>query len=212
MKKFIFVFFALSTITLLSGCGNDQNTVRFNNNETEKSAPVDEVKKVDATSNTVKEVSKTDSATPTETTKKEPIPSASVTENKGQLAVTSIEGGFLKTTQSYNAIRGVAPSNTRSIQINGYKLQQYTPGKTKWTYVASAGFGTLNKGLNNYVVKALDGNGKEIDSLMFSIQYDAPTAPAKLPGVGVDQWMLLFFSITMAGVYSLVRKNNFYKI
>ena len=117
------------------------------------------------------------------------------------LSVTTFKGARLVTKMNYNLIKGVTPKNTETITINDYKLQKYVPGQTNWSYIASTQFKTLKKGDDNeYVVKALDKDGKQIDSLEFSINYKEIDSHA-LPDVGTNLWFTIILTITLLGAY-----------
>jgi hypothetical protein len=193
MKKLIFVFVALFTLTLLNGCGTRQNTIRYNNEiVNSEEAEVTE----DASEEGESDETGTESG-PEE---------AELTEPTGKLEVTSFDGAFLKTNLSYNVVKGTTSSDTHKITVNDYKLQKYTPGQTQWDYIASTRFNTLKDGLNSYVVKTYDADDKQIDSLIFSIDYDAPVIPEELPDVGASHWLALLASLTMAGTYTILRR------
>ena len=221
MKKLIFVFVSLFLVVLIAGCGARQKTVRFNNedNTTEKSETLNEsVKAISESEEMDVTMSETDTEDNMEENIEMDIPMEGEDESldeesektdivsKGKLAVTSLDGAFLKTNLSYNVIKGTTSSDTHEISINGYKLHKYLPGQTQWDYIASTRFSTLKRGTNNYVLKSFDINGKEIDSLMFTIEYDAPVIPSGLPGVGANHWLALFISLMLSGCYTIYRK------
>ncbi|MBU0727165.1 hypothetical protein KKA95_00605, partial [Patescibacteria group bacterium] len=116
-----------------------------------------------------------------------------ITTENIKLAVTSIIGNKLETTENHHVIRGLTPSNTYKLKIGDYTLQKYTPGETEWSYIASTSYGTLFEGENTYTVRAYDKEGNEIDSQNFVIAYTAPEIP-NLPSVGVSTWMILIIS------------------
>ena len=202
MKKLLFVFVTLFALVLTSGCGTEKNTVRFDGDDKADILATGE--------NTTDDKEATKDAAVTDGEKDEKATdnsdSAATITPTGKLAVTSFDGAYLKTIYSYNVVKGDAPAGTRTIKINDYKLSKYIGGQTKWDYIASTRFATLKSGLNTYVVKALDKEGKEIDSLIFSINYDAPTAPNILPGVGASHWLTLLSTLMMVGVYTVFRK------
>jgi len=198
MKKLIFVFVALFTLVLISGCGTRQNTIRYNNGsesseEAEITEEASEEGEADETNleieEDIEEPEKSESAEPT-----------------NKLAVTSFDGAFLKTNLSYNVVKGTSSSDTHKITINDYKLQKYIPGQTQWDYIASTRFNTLKNGLNSYVLKTYDADGAQIDSLIFSIDYDAPIIPTELPGVGANHWLIILASLIMSSSYMIFRR------
>jgi hypothetical protein len=209
MKKLLFVFVALMALVLTSGCGTKQNTVRFNSDgqPIEKSGEAVSDKKEDAVND-----GEADEATATKDKTEETTIDKTVTSAKeiptGKLSVTSFDGGFLKTTYSYNVVKGTVPTGTKKITINDYKLSKYIGGQTQWDYIASTRFGTLKSGLNTYVVKTFDAKGEETDSLIFTINYDAPATPVELPGVGANLWLSLLTTIMVSGAYAMIRKNR----
>ena len=220
MKKLIFVFMALLTVVLIAGCGARQNTVRFNNEENaieetenSESETVEENTDTDIETEAKTEVeaeTEAEHETESETTSTEEDTAAS-TQTVGKLSVTSMEAAHLKTNLSYNVIKGTAPSNTYKITINGYQLQKYAPGQTQWDYIAATRFNSLKNGTNNYVLKSFDKDGKETGSLIFTIDYEAPSIPEALPDVGVNMWLSLLITIVLTGAYALHRRND-YKI
>lgn len=191
MKKLIFVFVALFTVVLISGCGARQNTVRFDDKNGSEEEP------------TIIEDTEVESDEVTEEATEDMVENS--TQPKGKLAVTSFDGAFLKTNLSYNVVHGTVSSSTQTIEINDYKLLKYVPGQTEWSYIATTRFGTLKDGLNNYVVKTFDANGDQTDSLIFSIDYDAPAIP-NLPDVGSSHWLILLISLMLAGFYTIFRR------
>lgn len=199
MKKLIFVFVALFTLVLISGCGTRQNTIRYDNGtKSSEEAEVTEDASEDWESDeTGSEAEEDTGGEPEE---------AELTEPTGRLAVTSFDGAFLKTNLSYNVVKGTTSSDTHKITINDYKLQQYVSGNTKWTYIATTRFNTLKDGLNSYVLKTFDADDKQIDSLIFSIDYDAPIIPEELPDVGASHWLALLAGLILTGTFAVFRR------
>jgi len=105
-------------------------------------------------------------------------------------------------------VKGTTPSNTQKITVNGYELTKYIPGQTQWDYIASTRFSTLSDGTNNYVLKSYDKDGEETGSLMFTIDYEAPTVPDSLPGVGLSNWLTLIIALSISSVYTITRKKR----
>jgi len=203
MKKLIFVFVTLFAIIIISGCSSrNNNTVRFNGNETDTTSEDISINDTidnpenEPLSNNNNETTEDSSTVKTTTTKK---PS-------GKLEILSFDGGHLKSNINYNVVRGSASTDTYSITVNDYKLKKYYRGQKEWNYIAAHKYSTLKPGLNNYVVKTFDQSGKKIDSLIFSINYDAPVTPNGLPGVGTSNWLTLIFSIISAFTYITLRK------
>ena len=198
MKKLIFVFVALFMLVLISGCGARQNTIRYNNGDDSANIVETTEESGDAEEGEAEEDS--DAATGSGEVKKE---TATPT---GKLAVTSFDGAFLQTKLSYNVVKGTVSSDTYKITINDYKLTKYIPGQTQWDYIASTKFNTLKNGLNSYVVKTFDKDGNQTDSLIFSIDYEAPVIPDALPDVGASHWITLLATLIIAGSYAVFRK------
>ena len=143
------------------------------------------------------------------TSDKETVAEESAKETKpptGKLAVTSFDDALLQTKLSYNVVKGTVPSDTYKITINDYQLTKYIPGQTQWDYIAATKFSTLKDGLNSYVIKTYDKNGEQTDSLIFSIDYEAPVVPSALPSVGASHWLALLLTLMLTGSYAVFRK------
>lgn len=190
MKKLIFVFVALFMLVLVSGCGTRQNTIRYNNGDEEGG---------EITEETAEEAE-------AETEESEGQVASSTSTHK--LELTSFDGAFLDTSLSYNVVKGTTSSDTHKITINDYRLQKYIPGQTQWDYIASTRFNTLKDGLNTYVLKTFDVDGEQIDSMIFSINYDAPVTPEKLPGVGAGHWLTLLAGLMTTGFLVVFRRQR----
>ena len=192
MKKLIFVFVALFILVLISGCNaRNNNTVRFDDNGADITSDV---------------TSDDDDSEDVADTSDENVEEVVVKAPSGKLEVISFDGAYLKSNLSHNIVRGGASSDAHTITINDYKLQKYYQGQGEWSYIASSTYGTLEDGWNNYVVKTFDKEEKQIDSLIFSIEYEAPVVPDELPDVGASHWLLLFFSIITGFTYTVFRK------
>jgi len=197
MKKLIFVFVALFMLVLITGCGARQNTIRYNNgNDSEETEAAEETSEEGESDET------TDDSEESGTESEE----EEVSTPTGRLAVTSFDGAFLQTKLSYNVVKGTVSSDTHKITINDYNLSKYLAGQTQWDYIASTRFNTLKDGLNSYVLKTYDRKGDQIDSLIFSIDYEAPVIPEALPGVGASHWLALFAALMMTGSYTVFRR------
>lgn len=171
MKKLIFLFCTLLILVVTTACNMHKNTVSFN--------PDGE------------EVTEESSDTTTEGT---------ITTEDIKLAVTSIIGNKLETSENHHVIRGITPSNTHKLKINEYTLQKYTPGETEWSYIASTSYGTLFEGDNSFEVKAYDNDGNELGSEDFVITYNSPEIP-NLPSVGTSTWMILIISTIFSTIF-----------
>ncbi len=219
MKKLIFIFAALFMLVLISGCGARQNTIRYDNENDSANildATDEDTEEVDNESEDVTEESdvendvESESEDVTEIESEESLDDtvASTAESNptGKLAVTSFDGAFLETKLSYNVVKGTVSSDTYKITINDYKLSKYIPGQTQWDYIASTKFNTLKSGLNSYVLKTFDKDGKQTDSLIFSIDYDAPVVPVALPDVGSNHWLALLAAMILSASYAVFRR------
>ncbi|MBU0706007.1 hypothetical protein KJ657_01890 [Patescibacteria group bacterium] len=220
MKKLIFVFVTLFVIVLISGCGARQNTIRYNNGsqtgetaetteETTKNVETDESDGND--SEAVVDETGTEEEVAGETNETEEESESETDEistgtTTGKLEVTSFDNAYLKTNLSYNVVSGTARSGTQRITVNEYELQKFIPGQTNWSYIAATRLNTLEEGLNTYVIKGYDSNDKQTDSIIFSIDYEAPTTPEALPNVGSSHWLALMISLLFAGSYAFFRR------
>lgn len=122
-----------------------------------------------------------------------------------KLSITSLDGAFLETSSNKNVIEGSVSKETHSIKVNDYSLKNFIPGQTEWNYTASTNFGTLKTGWNDYVVKTYDKKGDELESLMFSINYEGVEVAA-LPSVGANLWISLLIA-TLSSFAILNRKK-----
>lgn len=213
MKKLLLVFVSFFALTLMSGCNNqDSRTVRFdadgsvisgetdtdlndgsmesheggNDSEVLEELMEDEVKMEEAT----EEEAAAEEKKLMEKGIEEEKASKTNTKTLDKLAVTSLNGAFLETSSNKNIIEGSVSKETHSIKINDYSLKNFIAGQTDWAYTASTNFGTLKSGWNDYVVKTYDKKGDELDSLMFSINYEGVEIAA-LPSVGANLWVSL---------------------
>lgn len=90
----------------------------------------------------------------------------------GVITVTGpAAGASFTATGSEILIEGTTSPQTASVWINGYKLQLYKPGVTKWNYIAKTDFGTLKKGTNLYKINARDANNMILDSFTYTVTY-----------------------------------------
>ncbi len=175
MKKLVLLFVVLVAVVLIVGaCSRRKDASQF----------------------AAKEV--TTVVTPAEDTPSKPLsvtPGSRATD-AGTLAVTSLTDNKLETNTRYHVIRGSAPANTHSIQVNGYTLRRYNPGSRHWNYLAATIFGTLKPGQNDYTVRALDAKGQEIATTSFAITYTV--AAATLPGTGSPLMATLIMTALIA--------------
>ena len=149
MKKLAFLFIALISLTVITGCNQTRKDVTYFTPEKE-----DEVV----------EEAEEDKAPVVETDESQ--------EEKIKFAITSLSKNFIESDKGYHLIQGTTPKNTDKIVVNDYTLTKYKTGDTEWSYVAAVSLGTLKKGENNYTIRALDAEGNEIASESFTIVYD----------------------------------------
>lgn len=131
----------------------------------------------------------------------------SVEEGLQQPVVTSLEdltnglkittptaGTDFKTGNAWNVIRGVAPAEAVSIEVNGWNLHKFIPNSGNWNYIASTKMQTLAEGENTYVVKAFDVEGNVIAETTYLIDYSADYA---LPYVGNSLSLVIVMTLLM---------------
>ncbi len=207
----------------MSGCNNQNSrTVRFDadgsvideeiNTESEdvsNEEPEDEMEK-DSDTEATEEIMEKEEEVMEEKGREEKAmdkkeTSKTDTKKPNKLAITSLDGAFLETSSNQNIIEGSVSKEAHSIKINDYSLKKFIPGQTDWSYTASTNFGTLKNGWNDYVVKTYDKKGDELDSLMFSINYEGVEVAA-LPSVGANLWVSLLAAM-ITSFFILNRKK-----
>lgn len=98
--------------------------------------------------------------------------------------VTTFNGSSSSvTTQNTVKVSGTVQGAAKVV-VNGYTLQQFTPGATTWSYTARESLGNLKPGTNTYTVYALDEDGNKSEVTTFTITYNKPqvtTPPASTP-------------------------------
>jgi uncharacterized protein YfaP (DUF2135 family) len=71
--------------------------------------------------------------------------------------------------------RGVVVANigtwAKSVVVNGYKLQQYTPNSGSFSYILSEGFNTLKVGENKITAYGFDEQGRRGKPMTITIIY-----------------------------------------
>lgn len=72
-------------------------------------------------------------------------------------------------------LTGNVPSNTESVEINGYTLKEFIPGGTNFAYKVSSSGGTLLDGRNDYKLNLKLSDGK-IATEILTIYTSADTA------------------------------------
>ena len=199
MKKLIFIFLVFMTLVIVAGCNSRQNTVNF---EDEKQGS----EEVSDDSGVTTTITKLDDEEEEDTPLAVMPNEGSVdVDNETPLAVTSMEENTLTTNVGYQVVRGTTPRHTHKLKVNDYVLQKYTPGQTRWNYIASASMGTLEAGTNTYNIVATDVFGNVIDSTRFTINYSEPEIP-NLPSTGPGLWFSLFVGL-MSSAYFFFRRR-----
>lgn len=182
MKKLIFIFAIIVLVAVIAGCNARRQDAEFETGDTTVVTEVGDV-----------------------------LDSAAVADAIGDLKVTSIENGRLQTNLGYHVVRGTAPANAASLEVNAYALQQYKPGETAWRYIASTGIGTLKEGNNIYTIRALGADGQEIARDTFEISY-VPVNPPALTGVGAPLNASLFAGFAGSALWFFGRRFRVGKI
>lgn len=91
----------------------------------------------------------------------------------GVISVTGPTAGASHTaTGSEILIEGTTSAQTASVWVNGYKLQLYKAGITRWNYIARTDYGTLKRGTNVYKINVRDANNQILDSFTYTVQYN----------------------------------------
>lgn len=86
--------------------------------------------------------------------------------------VAPTPGSFHTATGSSFLIEGITSPKTNSIWVNGYSLRLYKPGKDFWNYIADTDLGTLKRGTNIYQITARNSEGKILDAIEYSVNFD----------------------------------------
>jgi len=202
MKKIALFLIVMVSLVVVVGCNNNKKSVtRF--------TPEGEV--VTTTPETTIQLKEEDvekaELTPIEL--KEDAKSSEVVDGV-KFEVVSLAKNITQSKKGYHLIEGTTPANTAKILVNDFPLSKYKAGETKWSYIAAVSLGNLKKGDNNFVVKAVDADDKELGSKTFTITYQGIES-AKLAATGMDSMSLAFlitlFAIGLMGFKNLVRKN-----
>lgn len=181
MKKLAFLFVALISLIVVTGCNQTRKDVTYFSPEKENEV-IEEVKEDE--SSVVEDV--------------ESDESEEEGEEEVKFAITSLEKNFIESDKGYHLIQGTTPKNTDKIVVDDYTLTKYKPGDTEWSYVAAVSLGTLKKGENNYTIRALDAEGSEIASESFTIVYDG-IASGVLVSTGNNLTFIGF--LTIIGIF-----------
>lgn len=72
-------------------------------------------------------------------------------------------------TDDRGVVEGSIGTWAKSVVVNGYKLQEYTPYSGSFTYILSSGFGTLKEGENSLTVYGFDKDGRRGKAGVFVI-------------------------------------------
>jgi hypothetical protein len=216
MKKIALFLLVLISAAVVVGCNNKKSVVRFTpegetiaeSSESNKEATEDT--ESSKKSDTVVEV-KTDSAKPAVT----PAPIVLKEEGKEALKdeapvafeVTSLEKNQSQKRLGYHLIEGTTPKETAKILVNDYPLSKYKAGETKWSYITAVSLGNLKKGDNDFTVKAVDTDGKELGSKVFTLAY-AGIETAKLASTGPNSLLVsLMIAFAAMGLFAAIRKT-----
>lgn len=171
MKKLALFLVAAISLVLITGCGGSRKNVTHfeDDSSTEKTSGTE----------TTVEITKIEDEIKSDPTPIE-IPTTSADDSSEVVSeviseaifkITSPSESEVESTNGYHLIKGVAPKGTHKVMVNDYTLSKYLPGDKDWSYVAALSLGTLKKGENEYTVKALDRDGKELGSESLSIHY-----------------------------------------
>lgn len=88
--------------------------------------------------------------------------------------ITPTEGSTIPATKDRITIEGSTAIGTYQIEVNDYTLTKFQPGDRKWSYFASAQFGTLKPGENIYKIVAITHEGKRSVPTILKINYEKP--------------------------------------
>ncbi|MBT3349232.1 FecR domain-containing protein [bacterium] len=70
------------------------------------------------------------------------------------------DGEAFETTESVVKISGLVDPKTNAVEVNGFRLQKFRVGNTKFQYTANAQYGNMKSGENLYAIKAFGPDGK----------------------------------------------------
>jgi len=73
------------------------------------------------------------------------------------------------TTNSEIEISGTAPNDAVGIEVNGYRLQLFSPGDTRWSYLANTKFSNFVVGENVFEVVAINRGGYRSDPAKITV-------------------------------------------
>ena len=201
MKKLAFLFIILIGLIVITGCSQTRkNVTHFSTNDNNEiiveEAGDNEAKTTITTINNGKK------------TELKPIEIPAKGEDV-EFAVTSMEESVLESNKGYHFIEGTTPSNTDKIVVNGYALNKYKSGSTKWNYIAAIALGTLRQGENNYTIRALDADDNEIASEDFTIVYSGIKAITLIPTGNSLTFVIILTIIGAFGFYAIRRQLKY---
>ncbi|MBU1017650.1 hypothetical protein KKA33_01325 [Patescibacteria group bacterium] len=201
MKKLAFFFIILIGLVVIAGCNQTRKSVTRFSTDDEGETVVEEIKEDEGPTTTVTQLDNG------EKVELEPIEiSANNNEETVKFSVTSLDKSIVETDKGYHFIEGTTPATTEKIVVNGYTLNKYKPGSTKWSYIAAVALGTLQQGENNYTVRAFDAENNELGSENFSIMYSGIEAGKLVPtGSGLTLTFVLT-AMGMFGFYAIRRR------
>lgn len=91
----------------------------------------------------------------------------------GTLRITGPTAGTSHTeTGTGFLLEGTTDATTASVWVNGYRLQLYKAGSTRWNYIADTKFGNLKRGTNVYRVVVRDSGNQILDTLEYTVTLD----------------------------------------
>ncbi|MBN2096638.1 hypothetical protein JW752_04580 [Candidatus Peregrinibacteria bacterium] len=201
MKKLAFFFIILIGLVVIAGCNQTRKSVTRFSTDDEGKTVIEEVKEDEGPKTTITQLDNGE--------KTEPVPieiPAQNDEEAVKFAVTSLSKSVLETDKGYHFIEGTTPATTEKIVVNGYTLNKYKPGSTKWSYIAAVALGTLKQGENNYTVRAFDAESNELGSETFSIMYSGIEAGKLVPTGNGLGFTLILTAMGVFGFYAVRRR------
>jgi hypothetical protein len=89
-----------------------------------------------------------------------------------KIIIPGQNGETVLISQSRQEISGTVPVGTASVAVDDYKLQKFTAGDTRFSYIADTQYDNLQEGKNTYVIKAFDVDGSVISEGTITVNYD----------------------------------------
>ena len=91
-----------------------------------------------------------------------------------------------------------------SVEVNGFQLTRYKAGDKEFSYIASEFFGTLQRGENNYEIKAFNKEGELITETTYTIISDVKYL--QLSDTGPAETLLITLLLSGLGAFAMRRK------